>query len=144
MIPQHIAFYGLLNPGHGPFETFRLGEALDYAGPCRIPGRLHDLGAYPALVRGLGMAEGRLYRIRDPRVLRPLDGFEAVVRGVPKASEYLRRPIMLAGPAVLAWVYVYNRRPPPGSRVPDGPWTPADRLSGSRARAVRSRFAASW
>ena len=53
-----------------------LGEALELVGPCRIPGRLHDLGAYPALKRRPGIAEGRLYRIRDPRVLRLLDGFE--------------------------------------------------------------------
>jgi gamma-glutamylcyclotransferase (GGCT)/AIG2-like uncharacterized protein YtfP len=143
MMVRHIAFYGLLNPGHGPFERLGLADALEFVGPCRIRGRLYDLGDYPALVRGEGMAEGRLYRIRDPRVLKPLDGFEAVVRDVPKASEYLRRPIRLDDPAVTAWVYIYNRRPPPGTRVPDGPWRPQERVSGSRARAVRNRFAAS-
>jgi gamma-glutamylcyclotransferase (GGCT)/AIG2-like uncharacterized protein YtfP len=143
MIPRHIAFYGLLNPGHGPFEKFRLGEALELIGPCHIPGRLHDLGAYPALKRRPGMAEGRLYRIRDPRVLKPLDDFEAYWPRRPKQSEYLRRPVLLTEPAVWAWVYVYNRRPPAGSLVPEGPWTPADSLSGSRARVVRNRYAAS-
>ncbi|MEN3974620.1 gamma-glutamylcyclotransferase family protein [Emcibacter sp. SYSU 3D8] len=144
MSPRHIAFYGLLNPGHGPFEKFRLAEALDLVGPCRIPGRLHDLGAYPGLTRRPGMTEGRLYRIRDPRVLRLLDAFEAYWPRRPKQSEYLRRPVLLANPALWAWVYVYNRKPPAGSLAPEGPWAPAEPLSGCRARAVRNRFAASW
>ena len=144
MIPEHIAFYGLLNPGHGPFETFGLGEALELVGPCRIPGRLHDLGTYPALRRGHGLAEGRLYRIIDRKVLRLLDGFEAYAPRRPKQSEYLRRPVWLAEPALPAWVYIYNRQPPAGSRVPDGPWRPSERLSRSRARVVRNRFAAAW
>jgi gamma-glutamylcyclotransferase (GGCT)/AIG2-like uncharacterized protein YtfP len=135
----HIAFYGLLNPGHGPFERLRLGAALEPAGPCLIPGRLYDLGRYPGLRRGAGAVRGRLFRIRDRRVLRALDAFEEVRRDRPRLSLYLRRPLTLLDPPVRAWVYVYNRPPGPGSRLAEGRWPP---LNGCRAPVARSRRAA--
>lgn len=123
----HIAFYGSLNPGHGPFEALGLEDTLAFATACRIPGRLYDLGDYPGLIRGNGVVAGRLYRLLDTRVLRKLDDYEEIQRGRPKASLFLRRPVRLVDPAVTAWVYVYNRKPPPGTLVRRGIWSP-DRL----------------
>jgi gamma-glutamylcyclotransferase (GGCT)/AIG2-like uncharacterized protein YtfP len=117
MTCDHIVFYGLLRPGHGPFERFRLGDALEHAGPCRIRGVLHDLGPYPGLRPGAGAVHGHLYRIRNARVLRVLDAFEAYDSRRPRRSEYLRRPVRLLSPDLIAWVYVYNGKPRPGSRL---------------------------
>ncbi|MBI1180881.1 MAG: gamma-glutamylcyclotransferase [Alphaproteobacteria bacterium] len=127
MIPDHIALYGLLRPGHGPFERMDLGAALEPAGPCLIRGMLHDLGPYPGLRPGDGTVRGQLYRIRDGRVLRRLDAFEDYDPRRPRRSLYLRRPVRLLEPAVVAWIYAYNRAPPAGSRIAGGTWTPGSK-----------------
>ena len=98
---------------------------LRYEAPCRIPGELWDLGAYPGLVEGAGAAAGELHAILDEDVLTVLDAFEGV--------EYVRRKVTLLDPPVEAWVYVFvgglaGRRP-----VPSGCWrTHALKAGGSR------------
>lgn len=102
------------------------GSGLRLAGPCRVPGVLFDLGAYPALrpaATGLDVVCGELHAILDPAVLERLDAFEGYDPGDPAGSDYLRAPItLLEPPGVVAWIYVYNRVPAAEQRIASGDW----------------------
>ena len=141
MKPAHLAVYGLLIPGQGAFEAFGLDRALAPAGACRIRGRLFNLGGYPGLVPGAGTVHGQLFRIQDPACLKRLDAYENYDPADPRGSEYLRRPLKLIEPEVMAWVYVYNRTPPLGRRIADGRWQPDLMANDSRLRAANSHRA---
>ena len=58
-----VAVYGLLRSGESGFERFGLAGAFKPLGPCVIPGRLYDLGAYPGLVDEPGEVVGELYEV---------------------------------------------------------------------------------
>ncbi len=109
-----IAFYGTLMRGFEAQARLGVEALLDYVGPCRIPGLLWDLGAYPGLTPGDGDVAGELFQVLDEAVLAVLDAFEG--------PNYERRRIELAGPAGSAWVYYFTAsvegRPP----VPSSSW----------------------
>lgn len=116
-----MAFYGTLRD---PAVRDRLGVAglLAQRGPCRIPGRLYDLGRYPALVLGgPGGVEGELFAVLDPGVLPVLDRYEGAVVEDRDASLYVRGRVELLAPSVTAWVYSYSGRPP-GPLITGGDW----------------------
>jgi gamma-glutamylcyclotransferase (GGCT)/AIG2-like uncharacterized protein YtfP len=101
--------YGTLLPGlalHGAMQGARcLGKAS-------VPGRLFDLGPYPALVAGPGRVVGLLYAVSEAQLAR-LDALEEYDPTHLTESLYLRQRL----PAALAhtrsvcesFVYVYNR-----------------------------------
>lgn len=98
----------------------------DYAGEAMVPGRLYDLGPYPALVpaaeEGSGYnVVGELYRLHPDyreEMLQRLDVYE----GVP--DQLYRREQWTAlredGHEVAAWVYVYDRPLHDATLIPSG------------------------
>jgi gamma-glutamylcyclotransferase (GGCT)/AIG2-like uncharacterized protein YtfP len=107
-----------------------------YLGPCRIRGKLVDLGEYPGLLPDdSGSVTGELYELpfgtfEEPAfenfrtAIREIDRFEGIEIDHPDRSEYTRRFVKLDSPHdTAAWVYFLNRprsRPVP---LPSGNWT---------------------
>lgn len=118
------------------------GAGLRRAGPCRVPGRLFDLGAYPALRPAeseVDVVRGELHAIVDPAVVERLDRFEGYDPDDPAGSEYLRERVELIEPkGIVAWIYVYNHAPAPARRVASGDWRRhlAERADSAHACAV--------
>jgi gamma-glutamylcyclotransferase (GGCT)/AIG2-like uncharacterized protein YtfP len=122
-----LAAYGTLRT---PAVRRRLGLAggLVVLGPCRMPGRLVDLGAYPGLVGGPGVVHGELLAVADPAVLAALDAYEGWNPHAPAASLFRREAVTLAAPAgVRAWTYRYNRDPRGAASIPGGDWLAHER-----------------
>ena len=119
---QSIAFYGLLMRQGGAQQRLGVDRALTFISPCRIPGRLVDLGSYPGLVEEPGEVEGELYRLDDPAVLATLDDFEGYDRDRPAGSPYVRRRRRLIAPDVEASVYVYTGPLEGRARIASGAW----------------------
>jgi gamma-glutamylcyclotransferase (GGCT)/AIG2-like uncharacterized protein YtfP len=110
---RYIVFYGTLRAGHAAHSRLKLRKALAYVGQCRLHGKLYDLGRYPGLVLGAGLAEGEVYRIRDHALLPRLDAFEGFDARRPARSRFLRKVVAIPralGSAVRipAWIYVFN------------------------------------
>ena len=120
---DRIALYGSLMSGLGAMDALGLALSLRFEGPCMIPGRLFDLGAYPGLRPGPGRVHGEIYRLLDLPALTTLDEFEDFDPSRPADSLYLRERVQLLEPVgTLAWVYVYNREPSRGDRIAQGDW----------------------
>lgn len=123
---DRLAVYGLLRPGASAFDRFGLDRAFRDLGPCAIPGRLHDLGAYPGLVAaartGGERVEGRLFEIVDASVMADLDAFEDYHPGAPERSRYARVRLRLIAPDVTAWVYVWRLATEGSPRIESGDW----------------------
>jgi gamma-glutamylcyclotransferase (GGCT)/AIG2-like uncharacterized protein YtfP len=125
-----LAVYGTLMSGEDHDGRPDVERLLRSVGPCRIPGRLHDLGGrgYPGLVAapdGDGTAvTGELYEVAEPATtLAVLDAYEE--------DEYERRRVRLASPPVDAWVYVYVGADP-GEPIDDGDWRAFQAVRGDR------------
>src|SRR5947209_12500940 len=126
-MPDHLFLYGTLLP---PLTPTGLREVLARCAPVgrgSLPGRLYDLGPYPAAVpdpaapRRVAGAAFRLPERED--VLGPLDAYEGFDPGDPPGSLFVRlaQDVDLAdGRRVECWVYVYNRDPGPAPLIPDG------------------------
>jgi gamma-glutamylcyclotransferase (GGCT)/AIG2-like uncharacterized protein YtfP len=119
---DHIVYYGSLRPPFATQDRLGVGDLVDYAGPARVGGVLHDLGAYPAYVAGEGDVVVDLYRIRDARLAEVLDPFEGYDPEAPDASHYVRERVDVRGRTVTAWIYRYNGTPSPASVVESGDW----------------------
>lgn len=112
-----------------------------YLGPCRIRGRLVDLGEYPGLVPDeSGTVAGELYELpfgtrgealgRLRAAIREIDRYEEIDIEYPDRSEYTRRFVKLAEPAdAAAWVYFLNRPRSTPVPVPSGEWKAANRAA---------------
>lgn len=125
MTPQvgdAFAVYGLLRAGESGFARFGLADAFAPLGPCTLPGRLYDLGAYPALVDGDGAVAGELFELRDASVIADLDAFEDYWPGDPARSRYERRRVRLIAPDRQAWVYVWIKGLETATLIPSGDW----------------------
>jgi gamma-glutamylcyclotransferase (GGCT)/AIG2-like uncharacterized protein YtfP len=116
--------YGTLRPFVDIPMARWLQRVARYVGPARTRGRLYDLGAYPGLRparRSCEWVAGDLYRIRNPRVVRVLDAYEAGMQfGRPR---FVRIPCLVEparGGWRAAWVYEYRRRPPGRARIARG------------------------
>lgn len=126
--PAHVVFYGSLQAGlHlGGEPPFR--SALRFVGPCRLAGRLYEVGdgAYPGLELdpdGAGVVVGELHAVLDPAVLDLLDAWEEYDPAQREASPYVRTVVRLLEPDVEAWVYVGRHRGRErGRHVPGGDW----------------------
>lgn len=117
-----LAVYGTLRQ---PDVRRRLGveDRLQPRGPCLLPGRLYDLGAYPALVPDpSGTVAGELLATVDHAVLAVLDHYEGYVPDAPAASLFRRQLLTLRQPTVTAWVYVYPHPVPAAALVASGDW----------------------
>jgi len=117
-----VAVYGLLRSGETGFERFGLAGAFAPLGPCIIPGRLYDLGAYPGLVEGPGEVIGELFEVRDPGVMPALDAFEDYWPDDPARSRYDRVEVRLMKPDRRAWVYRWTLDLAAARRIESGDW----------------------
>ncbi len=120
--PEYVAVYGSLRQGLGLPDRPEAGEALRDCGPCRIRGRLYDLGEYPGLRPGEDTVVGELFEVRDRRIFRELDEYEKYDAQDRAGSLYIRRSVRLAEPAVDAWVYFYNDEVSEQQRIDSGDW----------------------
>lgn len=97
-----VFVYGTLKKGHGNHRLLRGSQQL---GRCYVEGpfKLHDLGAFPAVVRAeeVGRVFGEVYLI-NTEVLASLD----LLEGYP--TFYTREKV--ATPHGKAWMYYLNPR----------------------------------
>jgi len=118
-------------PGPGPavgdlLDRLGVGGGLRRIGACLVPGRLFDLGPYPALRPPASAGEvvvAELHAVLDPGIFAVLDAFEGFDPADRAGSDYLREPVALLEPLDgEAWIYVYNREPDAGRQIPGGDW----------------------
>ena len=119
---SYVAFYGTLMSGFDSLRRLGAHRHVRLLGPCRIPGRLFDVGEWPTLVLADGVVHGELFEVLDEAVFAKLDPFEAYDPGDREGSSYLRVRVRLLEPAVDAWVYVCNEPVIPGPPIPSGSW----------------------
>lgn len=118
-----IAFYGTLRIGGPDRGGPRRDRLLTFVRPCRIGGRLIDLGPYPGLLPDERRAVvGDLFRIVHPEALPLYDDWEDYDPTDLPGSIYRREKVRLADPDVEAWVYFWNRAPDEGPIVESGDW----------------------
>ena len=117
-----IAVYGLLRAGESGFAQFGLANAFEGLGPCLIPGKLYDLGAYPGLIAGEGRVKGELFRIKDSSVMTKLDAFEDYWPDDLDRSRYERVPLTLVNDNRQAWVYIWRRSVSNARFIASGDW----------------------
>jgi len=119
-----LAFYGTLmsglppRPGRPALE----GRVVPLA-PCLLPGRLWDVGPYPALTAGEEPVRGELVRTAAPDALAVLDaweGVEATREGLPPL--YRRERVRLLDPPLDAWVYRWAGSTEGLAALPGGDW----------------------
>ncbi len=126
-MPAYLFVYGSLLPGLRPRAMAgALAGCID-RGPGSVPGRLYDLGPYPAAVldsRAAARVHGRVFELpADRDVLAVLDRYEGFAPANPADSLYLRvaqRVDRDDGGNSMCWVYVYNRDPGAAPEVPGG------------------------
>lgn len=118
-----IAFYGTLRIGGPDRGGPRPEGLLEFVQPCRIKGKLIDLGPYPGLLPDEGgTVIGDLFRIIHPDALRLYDDWEVYDPVNLEGSEYRREKLRLAEPDAEAWVYLWNCGPDDGPVIAGGDW----------------------
>ena len=132
---RHLFVYGTLmstaSGRLGEDMRARLKRDCTILGAATLPGRLYDLGDYPAMVRADGQAaivHGELLGLSNPAgTLVYLDEYEGIGRGAQAVGEYVRElaaaRLDASGKAIEAWVYLYNRELADYRRIPAGRWT---------------------
>ena len=125
--PDHLFVYGTLLPELAPAGWRELLSRCARVGRGSLPGRLYDLGDYPALVpdpAAPGRVTGHVLRLPEREdVLGELDGYEGFDPADPAGSLYLRLPCDVDlddGTRLACWVYVYNREPGEAPLIPGG------------------------
>jgi gamma-glutamylcyclotransferase (GGCT)/AIG2-like uncharacterized protein YtfP len=127
---SYLFVYGSLLPAFAPAGLRDVLGRLRPVGRATLPGRLYNLGPYPAAVLD-GAAPtrvvGEVFALPpEPDVLAALDDYEDYDRADVAASLYLRvqQPIRLPdGTEVPCWVYVYNRDPGAAPLIAGGDYT---------------------
>lgn len=118
--PSHIFVYGTLRVGSDHPMAERLQSWATHVGMGRVPGRLYDMGWYPAALFDENETRnivGDVFAFgSDGRLLAELDAYEA---GDPN---YTRSPLLVRlfnGDELAAWAYsVHN--PPYTRLIPGG------------------------
>ena len=138
-MPNYFAPYGTFRREAGEPDTPAFRH-LRHLGPCLIPGRLYQMGAYPALKPGDGAVggavRGELFELPWLFDFTTLDRYEDYHPAKPKACRYVRRRIRLVEPAVMAWVYVYAWPVDRSTLIRSGDWLEAI-AAGVRVRRFR-------
>ncbi len=123
MPPSHLAgclfVYGTLKRGFSNPWSRRLWARARFAGEATLPGRLYDLGPYPAFVEDGSptRVHGEVAELEDAGVLQQLDRYEG-----SQYARVLRRVRMQDGREREAWVYVYRAPLVHARLVPGGRW----------------------
>jgi gamma-glutamylcyclotransferase (GGCT)/AIG2-like uncharacterized protein YtfP len=112
--------YGTLKRGSRNPWARRLWSAAAFLGEAVLPGRLYDLGAFPALVEITGegaLVHGELAALAGPELLSDLDAYEGT-----QYERVLRRVRLEDGTEREAWVYVWRGPLGRARLIPDGRW----------------------
>ena len=114
MATDLLFVYGTLMSGF-PLHKLLQGRA-EHVGAGEVSGRLLDLGAYPAAVRGAdGAVTGEVYRVTDPSLWIALDSAEG--------PQYHREEVSVRtaqGQSATAFIYWYTGPLDRGVPIPDG------------------------
>jgi gamma-glutamylcyclotransferase (GGCT)/AIG2-like uncharacterized protein YtfP len=120
---DRLVVYGSLRAAFDTQRRLGIDRMLHVLGPAAVAGRLHDLGAYPALTEGNVAVVGELYEVVDPAVGDVLDPFEGYDPADPESSQYVReRVTLISPPGVEAWVYRHREPLDDASLVRSGDW----------------------
>lgn len=113
---DHLFLYGTLRPGLAPQHLAGYADRLQRVAVGTIPGRLYDLGCYPAAILDPSAETrivGEVFKLpADQWVLAAFDAYERYDPSDPEGSLYHRRQteaMLQDGKSVECWVYVYNR-----------------------------------
>jgi gamma-glutamylcyclotransferase (GGCT)/AIG2-like uncharacterized protein YtfP len=129
-MPNYFAPYGTFRDQAGEPDTPAFRH-FRHVGTCLIPGRLYQMGAYPALkpvfgnVAGAGTVKGELIELPWLFDFSALDAYENYYPNKPWACRYVRRRIRLIEPAVVAWVYIYSWPVDRNTWIRSGDWLEA-------------------
>lgn len=126
--PRYLFLYGTLMPEFAPISLRRYVRRLKYVGRGRIPGRLYDLGDYPAAVpddSATSRIVGIIYALPADRgrLLAHLDRYEGFDPRAPDRSLFVRHPcraILDTGAVLDTWVYAYRRSTETAPLIPGG------------------------
>ncbi len=110
-----LAVYGTLRPGGRAYAAFGLARRTRHLGPCRIAGRIVDLGGYPGLLSGDEAVAGDLLAVDDPALLEELDTYEG--------DGYVRATVPLIEPEGEALVWLWQGSIDGALPVPSNDWT---------------------
>jgi gamma-glutamylcyclotransferase (GGCT)/AIG2-like uncharacterized protein YtfP len=128
---DHVFVYGTLRPRHAPPALSQLLGRASSLGAASVPGRLYDLGAYPAATAPAeGVSESRVHgevlRFAGPLSwLDALDAYEGFNPASREASLFVRVPCtatLRSGQGVPCWIYLYRGTPPPHAQIASGRW----------------------
>lgn len=103
---QRLFVYGTLMPGESNYGQIEDCVVVTQSGT--VEGLLVDLGAFPALVPGIGIVRGVLLEI-NPAALKVTDRIEGYVPDRDRCL-YLREEVTVflkGGEGVTAWTYVF-------------------------------------
>ncbi len=94
----------------------RLRAIAKFVGPATVPGKLYNLGYYPAAILDGGARtriQGEIHRLMSPRAgLKILDIYEGCSPHDAMPWLYRRELVaaqLLWGQSVLTWIYVLNQ-----------------------------------
>jgi gamma-glutamylcyclotransferase (GGCT)/AIG2-like uncharacterized protein YtfP len=110
-----LAVYGTLRPGGRAYAAFGLAQRTRHLGPCRIAGRIVDLGGYPGLLPGDEAVAGDLLGFDDPALLDELDAYEG--------DGYVRAIVRLIEPEGEALLWLWRGSGDGALPVPGNDWT---------------------
>ena len=110
-----LAVYGTLRPGGRAYAAFGLDQRTRHLGPCRISGRIVDLGGYPGLLEGDEAVAGDLLAVDDAHLLEELDAYEG--------DGYVRATVRLVEPEGEALVWLWRGSIDGAEPVPGNDWT---------------------
>lgn len=115
---MRIAVYGTLRPGGRAYAAFDLARRTRHIGPCRIPGRIVDLGGYPGLIHtddrsGDGVA-GDILSFDDAALIAELDAYEG--------SDYARVAVTLLDPVETVEIWRWRHDASTAKPVPGNDW----------------------
>jgi gamma-glutamylcyclotransferase (GGCT)/AIG2-like uncharacterized protein YtfP len=124
---RHLFLYGTLLPELAPPAIAAAARRLARVGKASLPGRLHDLGAFPGAIldpAARTRIAGAVFALPgDPELLAALDAYEGFLPGDPARSLFVRvraAARLEDGCELSCWVYEYNRDPGDAPLVPGG------------------------
>ena len=130
--PEYLFVYGTLRSAFGGPMHRALARQAEPVGPAWIPGRLYDVGRYPAAVAPAepeDRVRGEVYALppdRAAEVLAELDRYEGYLPNAPDRSLFRRERVQSTtedGRGYSAWVYLYNRPVQHLPRIRSGDYT---------------------
>ena len=126
-MPAYLFAYGTLRPDLAPPALRPAVDTMTLLDAGRTPGRLYDVGSFPAATfGGGGFVHGHVFALPadDAAVLHAFDAYE----GVPDL--YIRTTVtvtLAGGGEQTCWAYQYNREGAPLRPIPSGVYTPEHR-----------------